>query len=56
MKTVINIIYRYFKQLKCKHDWRIKGSGTMDTQWFSSTEKRCCKCKKVEYKSFNKII
>ncbi len=58
MKTIIKafktIICRYFKQLNCEHDWRKKGFGTMNTQWFTSTAKRCCKCGKIEY-NYNEL-
>ena len=54
MRKLLNIIFKWYKQYNCEHDWRKKGFGTMDTQWFNSEEKRCCVCKKVEYNSVNK--
>lgn len=41
---------KWIKQLFCKHDWRIKGVGTYSGHYFKSTERRCCKCKKVDFK------
>lgn len=51
---MINNIKIFFKQFNCKHDWRIKGFGTINTQWFTGEERRCCKCKKIEYKTIIK--
>lgn len=46
----MNNLLKIIKQLFCDHKWLVKGFGTMDTPWFSSQERRCPKCKKIEYK------
>jgi hypothetical protein len=47
-------ILRWWKQIWCKHEWKNKGLDNYETAYFISTERRCRKCKKVEYKQFYK--
>ena len=54
MKQIQRNIFTIIRSLFCSHDWRIKGFGTMDNIYLTATERRCCKCKKIEYKCKNK--
>ena len=53
---LLSVIFRLYKQYTCKHDWRGKGSGTMEHTYAETIERRCVKCKKIEFKQYlNKI-
>lgn len=48
--TLLSVVFRYYKQRKCIHDWKNKGFGTIEHNYVSTTGRRCVKCKKIEYK------
>ena len=48
-KPLLGVVFRWYKQRKCIHDWRNKGFGTMEHNYASTTERRCVKCKKIEF-------
>lgn len=48
--TLLSVVFQRDKQYKCSHEWRKKGFGTMEHDYARTTEKRCVKCKKTEFK------
>ena len=48
--TLLGVVFRWYKQRRCTHDWRNKEFGIMEHDYASTTEKRCVKCKKTEFK------
>lgn len=45
--NLINWIKTKWKQLWCKHEWRIKDTKLIKNHYFS--ERKCHKCKKLKY-------
>ena len=53
--TLVSVVFRWYTQLNCEHDWRQKGFGTMEHDFASTNEIRCAKCKKIKFSHFLKL-
>jgi len=51
---LLSIIFRWYKQTTCNHKWVQKGFGIMEHDYAITNERRCVKCKKIEFKYFIK--